>query len=129
MNTIISRLAALLAILKSENSALEKANISAALALLPQKEAAAAALTEAIANVPQRDGAHTASPYQALLDEFEALSERNGELLHRAISAQRHVIELLTSSASQSEAQGYGQKGLYTPSHTNSNAPFFVSNA
>lgn len=130
MNPVLSRLMALLEILKSENQALEHAKFSEAIALLPEKQAATTALTQAVESTsPHESTSSSESPHHHLIEQFARLSTRNAALLERAITAQRRVVELLTAPPSDAEPQGYGQQGGYTSANTTRQATFFISNA
>ncbi|GBR44148.1 flagellar protein FlgN [Gluconobacter roseus] len=128
--SIIPAMQRLIAILEAENSALEEARIPDALALLNDKQDAARTLEQEVAiandrkeelcpccpdeeNVAREDS--PALPYRDLLEQMTELGNRNGELLQRAITAQKRVIELLTSTPTASLPQSYGNQGSYAP--------------
>ncbi|MBR0558528.1 flagellar protein FlgN [Neokomagataea anthophila] len=131
MNPIVSRLMALLDILRSENQALETAQLPHALALLPQKQAATEALTQAVQNATPKPhiASNAENQHHHLIEEFSTLTARNAALLQRAISAQRRVVELLTAPPPEAEPHSYGQKGGYTSTSTAAHTPFFINNA
>ncbi|GBR46543.1 hypothetical protein [Neokomagataea thailandica] len=129
MSPVISRLITLLEVLRSENRALETAQIPDALALLPQKKAATEALAAAVQNTPPPLSATQKNKHHPLIEEFSALTARNAVLLQRAISAQQRVVELLTAPPPEAEPQSYGQKGGYTSTSTAAHIPFFINNA
>lgn len=128
--SIIPAMQRLIAILEAENSALEEARIPDALALLGDKQDAARTLKHevAVANdrreelcpcYPDDENAagedSPAFPYRNLLEQMTELGNRNGELLQRAITAQKRVIELLTSTPAAALPQNYGNQGSYAP--------------
>ena len=129
--SIIPAMQRLIAILEAENSALEEARIPDALALLPDKQNAAKTLEQevAVANDRKKDlcpccpddeeGAvqqeFSVFPYRDLLEQMTELGNRNGELLQRAITAQKRVIELLTSTPAATLPQNYSNQGAYAP--------------
>ncbi|MFT8521079.1 flagellar protein FlgN [Gluconobacter oxydans] len=129
--SIIPAMQRLIAILEAENSALEEARIPDALALLPEKQDAARTLEQEVSAAndrreklcpccPEDDEAvaredSPAFPYRDLLEQMTELGNRNGELLQRAITAQKRVIELLTSTPMTAQPQNYGNQGGYAP--------------
>lgn len=129
--SIIPAMQRLIAILEAENSALEEARIPDALALLPEKQDAARTLEQEVSAAndrrenlcpccPEDDEAvaredSPAFPYRDLLEQMTELGNRNGELLQRAITAQKRVIELLTSTPMTAQPQNYGYQGGYAP--------------
>lgn len=130
--SIIPAMQRLIAILEAENTALEEARIPDALALLDDKQDAAKTLEKEVsaANVRMEDfcpclsegGANEgredwpAFPYRDLLEQMTELGNRNGELLQRAITAQKRVIELLTATPAAALPQNYGNQGGYVAS-------------
>ncbi|KXV46908.1 hypothetical protein AD945_12505 [Gluconobacter albidus] len=141
--SIIPAMQRLIAILEAENSALEEARIPDALALLPDKQNAARTLEQevSVANDRKQDlcpccpddeenpvqQESSALPYRDLLDQMTELGNRNGELLQRAIMAQKRVIELLTSTPAAALPQNYGNQGAYAP--VSERQALFVSKA
>ncbi|AQS89781.1 MULTISPECIES: flagellar protein FlgN [Gluconobacter] len=141
--SIIPAMQRLIAILEAENSALEEARIPDALALLPDKQNAARTLEQevSVANDRKQDlcpccpddeenpvqQESSALPYRDLLDQMTELGNRNGELLQRAITAQKRVIELLTSTPAAALPQNYGNQGAYAP--VSERQALFVSKA
>ncbi|GBR67178.1 flagellar protein FlgN [Gluconobacter kanchanaburiensis] len=142
--SIIPAMQRLISILEAENSALEEARIPDALTLLPDKQAAARILEQEVAAANDRrqgqcprcseddDGISVgeflpALPYRELLEQMMELGNRNGELLQRAITAQKRVIELLTAKPVASLPQNYGNQGDYAP--VTDRQAFFNSNA
>ncbi|MBS1092046.1 flagellar protein FlgN [Gluconobacter sp. Dm-74] len=141
--SIIPAMQRLIAILEEENSALEEARIPDALALLPDKQNAARTLEQevAVANDRKKDLCpccpddedseekleSSALPYRDLLEQMTELGNRNGELLQRAITAQKRVIELLTSTPATTLPQNYGNQGAYAP--VSERQAFFTSRA
>ncbi|MBF0858988.1 flagellar protein FlgN [Gluconobacter sp. LMG 31484] len=128
--SIIPAMQRLIAILEAENSALEEARILDALAFLGDKKDAARTLEHEVAAANDRKeelcpccpddenvaGADApALPYRDLLEQMTELGNRNGELLQRAITAQKRVIELLTSTPTTALPQNYGNQGSYAP--------------
>ncbi|EHH68802.1 flagellar protein FlgN [Gluconobacter morbifer] len=126
--SLVSAIKRLIAVLKAENDALTAAQVPQALALLPEKQAAATALEKEVADATARQsvcGTRSADvqlpdkpaapflPYHHLLEQVTELGNRNGELLQRAITAQKRVIDLLTETPPTSLTQGYGQQGSY----------------
>lgn len=139
--SIIPAMQRLIAILEAENSALEEARIPDALALLPDKQDAARTLEQEVSAANERrdtlcpccpEDDETAAredspafPYRDLLDQMTELGNRNGELLQRAITAQKRVIELLTSTPMTAQPQNYGNQGSYAP--VNDRPALFIS--
>ncbi|MQR98377.1 flagellar protein FlgN [Gluconobacter aidae] len=129
--SIIPAMQRLIAILEAENSALEEARIPDALALLQEKQDAARKLGQEVSAAndrrenlcpccPEDDGTvaredSPAFPYRDLLAQMTELGNRNGELLQRAITAQKRVIELLASTPMTAQPQNYGNQGGYAP--------------
>ncbi|MBS1101522.1 flagellar protein FlgN [Gluconobacter sp. Dm-62] len=129
--SIIPAMQRLIAILEAENSALEEARIPDALALLADKQDAAKTLEDEVSAANDRredlcpcrpedeenkaQEGSAAFPYRDLLEQMTELGNRNGELLQRAITAQKRVIELLTSTPATSQPQNYGHQGSYAP--------------
>lgn len=129
--SIIPAMQRLIAILEAENSALEEARIPEALALLADKQDAARTLEQEVSAANDRKEslcpccpdddenekrvASPAFPYRELLEQMTELGNRNGELLQRAITAQKRVIELLTSTPATAVPQNYGNQGGYAP--------------
>lgn len=139
--SIIPAMQRLIAILEEENSALEEARIPDALALLSDKQDAARTLEQEVSAANERrdalcsccpDDNETAAredspvfPYRDLLEQMTELGNRNGQLLQRAITAQKRVIELLTSTPMTARPQNYGNQGNYAP--VNDRPALFVS--
>ncbi len=99
---------ALRTLLQAENAALRSAPVTIA-ALHPDKEQAAAALTQAAATAPR-------SYYnQALAEQLRELAAENAALLTQAIAVQTRVIAIVTgaarASARATEHAGYDQHG------------------
>lgn len=122
--SIIPAMQRLIDVLEAENAALECAKIPEVLALLPEKQQAATQLArevsvandrrESLCSRPEEiEETGFSAPYRELLEQMADLGHRNGELLQRAIAAQKRVIELLTKVPSHGLPPNYGQQGGY----------------
>lgn len=91
-------------LLRAENDALADGDMEAAASLLPAKEAAAAALRDALPNA-------VADP--DLAATLRRLSIENGERLSLAIEVQGRILELVARAARQCAPppQQYGRRG------------------
>ena len=100
----ITAAAALADLLAAENNALQRLDFRAAVALLPAKDAAMAALTAACVQ-PWPPAAATVG--RRLL----ALAAENRALLERAITVQTRVVGIVAQAARQQTGQSYAPNG------------------
>ncbi len=99
--------------LEAENAVLRALDLPAAGALLADKQAAAAALNQALAAAAGAGGpAHPALRTAAL--RLRELAEENRQLLERGIAVQSRVLGVLAQAArASSPAPRYGRLGAY----------------
>lgn len=103
-------------VLRAENDALARLDLTAASVLLDEKQEAAAAFARlAGAAAPSRPGSQEAREVAARL---RALAQDNQRLLERAMLVQNRVIDTVTRAAAVSVARAaprYGRGGAMTP--------------
>ncbi|MBN8874389.1 MAG: hypothetical protein J0H67_16255 [Rhodospirillales bacterium] len=107
-----SAAARLAAVLARENAALAALDLAAVAALLPEKQAAAAAFAEA------RGAAEAQPPLPALrpvADQLLQLGAENRRLLERAMAVQTRVMGLVARALPVSTAPGYAAPGVGAP--------------
>jgi hypothetical protein len=114
MSNEIARIAQNLAdVLSRENDALKRMDFSAAVALVPAKEAALANLNK------QSAGRLLPPPLVALGQRLGGLAAENQALLERAIAVQTRIVRIVARACTPPPAaEGYGGPVRRTRSHS-----------
>ncbi|AQS88998.1 hypothetical protein AA101099_1994 [Neoasaia chiangmaiensis NBRC 101099] len=99
----------LIAILKSENQALEEDRLADVKVLLPQKEASAALVARTGTLMQSADAS-----LQRSLDQLDDLASRNALLLKKKIDIQKNLIRLLADASFTEGPALYGRNGNRT---------------
>ena len=102
--------------LTAENDALKRLDFTAAVALVPAKEAALAAMGALAAKQPPI--AAPASPLVALGQRLGGLAAENQKLLERAIAVQTSIVRIVARAGAPPPAvTRYGGQGRRPPSY------------
>jgi hypothetical protein len=111
-NHLLETIQRLTDVLTEENDALKRLDFSAAVTLVPAKEAALAQLTT-------QPGVGTLPPALAARAQLlSSLAIENQMLLQRAITVQTRIVRIVArAGASQSARTRYDGRGLRSPSH------------
>ncbi|MGE0223243.1 MAG: hypothetical protein AB7F35_12055 [Acetobacteraceae bacterium] len=105
----------LAAILARENDRLRATDLTAAVALVPEKRAA----TENLATALAAASATPPDPTRVILRQVQALGAENQTLLERAMAVQRQVIEIIRGALPKAAAAPrYGALGSLTAERT-----------
>ena len=113
------------ALLEEENSFLQEGNIPAVMALLKRKEAILAQLNNLtiLCRRPADDSEKSCCSEELPIatEKLNHTVEQNRALLQQAMSAQKHIVQLLTASLSPpGNKTHYGKTGSYNPPGSNS---------
>jgi|GEM_PF-1585530 len=113
MTTVLTDAAqCLIDILETENTAIDNNAIANAIALLPEKRAAADRLSELVRTSTPREMPH--STLHAVFKRLETVSHENARLLECAITVQTNIVKLLLDVIQEPEDPvGYTRSGRH----------------